>query len=195
MAFVLIRWSKWPGATSPTSSVSPASSRQTRARTSVASLTSAAPWRSTTVFAPTSRWSLRVVRGRMTPSCRGEGTGHRETTRTPITKQRAGSWGGDQPAAPLTVMTAVCFREGGRSVGLHVHDFSLKRDSHQHTSPHSWGVRHNWTLCLTVCLSIFTTVTVWMPVNGMILLTVRAIVFLLLCYLSLCFFSIALSLC
>lgn len=156
MAFVLIRWSKWPGATSPTSSVSPASSRQTRARTSVASLTSAAPWRSTTVFAPTSRWSLRVVRGRMTPSCRGEGTGHRETTRTPITKQRAGSWGGDQPAAPLTVMTAVCFREGSRSVGLHVHDFSLKRDSHQHTCHHTAEVSDITGPCVSrfVCRSL-----------------------------------------
>lgn len=154
MAFVLIRWSKWPGATSPTSSVSPASSRQTRARTSVVSLTSAAPWRSTTVFAPTSRWSLRV--GRMTPSCRSEGTDHRETTRTPITKQRAGNWGGDQPAATPTVMTAVCFREGSRPVCLHVHDFSLKRDSHQHTCHHTAEVSDITGPCVSqcVCLSL-----------------------------------------
>lgn len=161
MAFVLIRWSKWLVATSPTSFVSPVSSPQTRAHTSVASLTSAAPWPSTTVCAPTSGWSQRVVRGWMTSGCGSQGTRHGETTHGPITQLRPRNWGGDQPAAPLTVMRAVCFRSGSRSVCLHVHDSSVKTDSHQHTCRHTaevselTGPRDSPFVCLSLLLLPF----------------------------------------
>ncbi len=81
-------------------------------------------------------WSLREVWNLTMSSCRSQGTGHRGNTHTPITEQRAGNWRGDQLAAPLTVTRAVCFRVGSLPVRLHVHDLSLKRDSHQHTRHH-----------------------------------------------------------
>lgn len=135
IAFSLVRWSKWPEATYPTSSVSPASSHQTRARMSAGSLTSVTPWRSITVSVPTSRWSLTAVKGRMMSNCRGLGSSHWGTTGSPITWRKARNWGDLSAAPPLTVMTAVCFRV----------DLSSTR---------STGVRPSWLLYISlfVCL-------------------------------------------
>ena len=157
--FLFFRWWKWPAATSPTSSVSPASSRQTRACTSAASSTSAATWRSTTASTPTSRWSQRGARGRTTLNCGSRGGRHTGATRNPIAKQRAGSWRGDQPAAAaLTVMRAACSRVGGLPCRSACSWLILKEGrSPTHTPVTTESRRQTFLdpLCFTVCSSVF----------------------------------------
>lgn len=155
------RWWKWLGATSPTSSVSPASSSQTRAHTSAVSSTSAAAWRSTTASGPTSRWKPRNgwATGQQTPSPRSPDTRDRGARCTP-TKHRTGNWRGDRPmTAQRTALRAVCSRvwfcvQIGRT-GVHVPD-NLKKDDYIYTSG---GLDKNCliykfvyeSICLVVC--------------------------------------------
>lgn len=184
--FALNRSSKWPEATSRTSSASPASSRRTRARTSVGSSTSAAPWRSTTVSAPTCRWSQRA-------SCRSRSGGHRETTRAPDTRQRPGNCGGVPLAASLTVIRAVRLRVG-RSVCMFM--TFLQRgtviDARHHTAEAPDGSRPPAPPFVCLCCHCLDASAVEMILHYF---TVHAFVFLPLWYLSLCLLFLSLKVC
>lgn len=115
-------------------------------------------------------------------------------TRAPVTKEHS-------PPSPSTSPSSPDRGQGTEEEISWQHHWlqwelsALKCHQHTHTqpsSPQSWGVSCNWTLCVLFVYLYYCCLdanVVEMPIKGNILLTVPMIRFsLLLCYLSLCFF-------